>query len=57
MTRRSIAPVKIENMLVKLKEWRRIATRYDGYSYFFFSAICIAASVTFYLSQRVLCLV
>lgn len=42
---------RIENMFGKLKDWRRIATRYDRCAHTFFSAICIAASVTFYLNQ------
>jgi transposase len=42
---------KVENMFAKLKDWRRIATRYDRCAHTFFSAICIAASVTFYLNQ------
>jgi transposase len=41
---------KIENMFAKLKDWRRIATRYDRCADTFFSAICIAASVAFYLN-------
>jgi len=40
---------KIENMFGKLKDWRRIATRYDRCAHTFFSAICIAAAVIFYL--------
>jgi len=28
---------KIENMFAKLKDWRRISTRYDRYAYTFFS--------------------
>ncbi|BDV39352.1 hypothetical protein DSM21852_26050 [Methylocystis bryophila] len=39
---------KIENLFAKLKDWRRIATRYDRCSHTFFSAICIAAVVAFY---------
>jgi transposase len=39
---------KIENMFGKLKDWRRIATRYDRCAHIFFSAICIAASFIFY---------
>ena len=35
----------------KLKNWRRIATRYDHCAHTFFSAICIAASVAFYLKE------
>jgi transposase len=42
---------KVENMFSKLKDWRRIATRYDRCAHTFFSAICIAASVIFYLNQ------
>ena len=42
---------KIENMFGKLKDWRRVATRYDRCAHTFFSAICIAASVIFYLNQ------
>ena len=42
---------KVENMFGKLKDWRRIATRYDRCAHTFFSAICIAASVIFYLNQ------
>lgn len=42
---------KIENMFAKLKDWRRIAMRYDRCAHTFFSAICIAASVIFYLNQ------
>lgn len=41
---------KVENMFGKLKDWRRIATRYDRCAHTFFSAICIAASVIFYLN-------
>jgi transposase len=42
---------KVENMFGKLKDWRRIATRYDRCAHTVFSAICIAASVIFYLNQ------
>lgn len=40
---------KIENLFSKLKDWRRIATRYDRCAHTFFSAICIAATVIFWL--------
>ena len=40
---------KIENLFAKLKDWRRIATRYDRCAHTFFSAICIAATVNFWL--------
>ena len=36
---------KIENMFGKLKDWRRIHTRYDRCAHTFMSAICIAAIV------------
>ncbi|KLN59081.1 transposase [Kiloniella spongiae] len=42
---------KVENMFAKLKDWRRIATRYDRCAHTFFSAICIAAAVIFYLKE------
>ncbi len=42
---------RIENLFAKLKDWRRIATRYDRCAHTFFSAICIAAAVLFYLNQ------
>jgi transposase len=42
---------KVENLFAKLKDWRRVATRYDRCAHTFFSAICIAASVAFYLNQ------
>ena len=40
---------KIENMFGKLKDWRRIHTLYDRCAHTFFSAICIAATVIFWL--------
>lgn len=40
---------KIENMFGKLKDWRRIATRYDRCAHTFLSAITIAAIVCFWL--------
>ena len=40
---------KIENSFGWLKDWRRIATRYDRCAHTFFSSICIAASFIFYL--------
>lgn len=41
---------KVEIMFGRLKDWRRIAMRYDRCAHTFFSAICIAASVIFYLN-------
>ncbi len=40
---------KIENMFGRLKDWRRIHTRYDRCAHTFMSAIYIAASVIFWL--------
>ena len=40
---------RIENMFGKLKDWRRIHTRYDRCAHTFFSAIAIAATVIFWL--------
>src|SRR3954447_55548 len=42
---------KVENLFAKLKDWQRIATRYDRCAHTYFSAICIAASVVCYLNQ------
>ena len=42
---------RIENMFGKLKDWRRIHTRYDRCAHTFMSAICIAATVIFWLEQ------
>ena len=40
---------KIENMFGRLKDWRRIHIRYDRCAHTFTSAICIAATVVFWL--------
>jgi transposase len=42
---------KVENMFAKLKDWRRIAMRYDRCAHTFFSAICIAAIIIFWINQ------
>jgi len=42
---------KIENMFGRPKDWRRIHTRYDRCAHTFMSAICIAATVVFWLNQ------
>ena len=42
---------KVENMFARLKDWRRISMRYDRCAHTFFSAICIAATVIFWLGQ------
>ena len=39
---------RIENMFGRLKDWRRVATRYDRCAHTFFSAIAIAAAVIFW---------
>ena len=41
-------------MFGRIKDWRRIAMRYDRYTHTFFSAICLAATVIFSLIERVL---
>ncbi|WP_249212880.1 IS5 family transposase [Acetobacter thailandicus] len=41
----------IENMFAKLKDWRRVATRYDRCAHTFMSAIHIAASFIFYFKE------
>jgi transposase len=40
---------RIENMFGRLKDWRRIHTRYDRCAHTFMSVICIAAAVIFWL--------
>lgn len=40
---------KIENMFARLKDWRRIATRYDRCDDLFLSACALAAAVMFWL--------
>ena len=40
---------KIENMFGRLKDWRRVHTRYDRCAHTYFSAICIAAANAFWL--------
>ena len=40
---------RIKNMFGRLKDWRRIHTRYDRCAHTFMSAICIAATVIFWL--------
>lgn len=42
---------RIENTFGRLKDWRRIQTRYDRCANTFFSAICIAAAVIFWINQ------
>lgn len=40
---------RIEIMFGRLKDWRRIATRYDRYPTVFFAAIALAVTVIFWL--------
>ncbi|KXV35589.1 transposase [Gluconobacter thailandicus] len=40
---------RIEIMFGPLKDWRRVAKRYDRCGTVFFSAICLAATVIFWL--------
>ncbi len=40
---------RIENMFGRLKDWRRVHTRYDRCAHTFMSAICIAATVCYWL--------
>ena len=40
---------KIGIMFGRIRAWRRIAMRYDRCAHTFFSALCLAASVIFYL--------
>jgi transposase len=40
---------KIENMFARLKDWRRISTRYDRCADLFLSACALAAAVMFWL--------
>jgi len=42
---------KIENMFGRLKDWRRIHTRYDRCAHTFMSPICIAATIIFWINQ------
>ncbi len=42
---------RIEIMFGRLKDWRRIAMRYDRCAHAFFAAITLAATVTFWLGQ------
>ena len=39
----------IERLFGKLKDWRRIATRYDRCAHTFYNAICVAATAIFWL--------
>ena len=40
---------KIENVFARIKDWRRVATRYDRCAHTFMSAISIAATLCYWL--------
>jgi putative transposase len=42
---------RIENMFGRLKDWRRIAMRYDRCAHTFMSAICLAAAILFWINE------
>lgn len=42
---------RIENMFGRLKDWRRIAMRYDRCAHTFMSAICLAAIILFWINE------
>ena len=42
---------KIENMFGRIKDWRRIHTRYDRCAHAFMSAIALAAIVIFWINE------
>ena len=42
---------KIENMFGRLKDWRRIHTRYDRCAHTFLSAIAFAAAFIFWINE------
>lgn len=41
----------VEHMFGRLKDWRRIATRYNRCAHTFFSAICIAATGIWWINE------
>lgn len=43
---------RIENMFAKLKDWRRVVTRYDRCADIFMGAITVAAAVIFWLPNE-----
>lgn len=42
---------KVENLFARLKDWRRIATRYDRCAHTFMAAITIAAIMIFWINE------
>ena len=39
----------VERMFCRLKDWRRVATRYDRLAATYLAAVCIAATVSYWL--------
>ena len=46
--------LRIENAFGRLKDWRRIATRYDRHANNFPSTVHLAATISYRLSARIL---
>ena len=42
---------RIGNMFGRLKDWRRIAMRYDRCAHTFMSAICLAPTILFWINE------
>ena len=42
---------RVENLFARLKDWRRIATRYDRCAHTFMAAITIAAIMIFWINE------
>jgi transposase len=42
---------RIENVFGRIKDWRRVAMRYDRCAHTIFSAICLAATVLFWINE------
>jgi transposase len=42
---------KIANMIARLTDWRRLATRYDRCAHTFFSSICIVTTLALCFNQ------
>lgn len=42
---------RIENMFGRIKDWRRVAMRYDRCTHTFMFAICLAATVLFRINE------
>ena len=42
---------KVENLFARLKDWRRIATRYDRCAHTFMAAVTLAAIMIFWINE------